>query len=134
MSTRSKDKHLEILHQSPDLSILEIPGCKLPTYKQILICFLSHQSHDSTNQQKSLWSTAASVASKALIHYRKGNIPHLTLRRMTSKILEFIKKYKSINKYNKKRRAVTVKDFQVMLDRTMPLWPQDVVNVMENSK
>ena len=45
MKTRSKDTHLFILPESPGLEFLEITGSKLPSHRQVLLCFISKKDN-----------------------------------------------------------------------------------------
>ena len=42
ISTRNSDKRSLIFDEAPGVDHLEITGCRLPTYKQVLLCYISN--------------------------------------------------------------------------------------------
>ena len=73
MATRSKDKCLELLSESFGPQHLEISGTKLPTYKQVLLCMLSHMNRlsggDKFRQKKIKRKAAIAVQEQVSFHY-----------------------------------------------------------------
>ena len=66
-----------------------------------------------------------------MAHYGKAHIPIATERTVERRITAFLKEYESLRK---KRRETKLKVFREKLPTTMPLWPDDVEEVMLASK
>ena len=133
MSIRRSDKKLSILRE-------KIRGCRLPSYKQVLFCFLSNfeklKSEDHIHNQSLKRSCANFVVDKVLHHYRKARIPTQYEHKMTEKIIDFHSTYCSLFKIKPEKRPESqkIKEFHSKLETTMPFWPRDVEKKMAESK
>ena len=80
MKTRLNDPCLEFLSVSPGPEHLVITGCRLPTYEQVLLCFLANvQKESSSKDLKNVpvkRKAASSTALEALVHYDKSKVFH----------------------------------------------------------
>ena len=56
MATRTADIHLKLLAETSGIEHLQFHGTKLPTYSQVILCFLAHleklRREDDTKQRK----------------------------------------------------------------------------------
>ena len=85
MSTRSADSKLCILLETPGHESVKICGSQLPTYKQVLFCFLINleklRNEDKTKNQKAMRYSANLVVAEVLGHYKKASVPVLHKKR-----------------------------------------------------
>jgi len=80
------------LHQSPGPEYLEIAGSRLPTFEQVLLCYIvtmrKKRAEDSTNKNELSIEVSKIAAAKVIAHYEKGElnieISRLWLRRYCS--------------------------------------------------
>lgn len=140
MSTRTSDKRLSVLPETPGQEHYEISGCKLPTYKQVLLCYLAHFERLKDSVQKSASPkrlAAKAVQEKVLYHYRNAGIDHLSDMRMYEVIEALYHEYTNIRKLPAKRQNAhepIYSKFHEKLDKTMPFWPRDILSKMESRK
>ena len=79
MSTRSSDTRLDILPETPGSQHQSITGTRLPTYNQVLLCYLAHleklRREDVTNNVKLTQLTSNIVVGQVvvLVHYKKSS-------------------------------------------------------------
>ena len=89
MATRCKDSKLDILPESPGEHHLKITGSKLPTYNQVLLCYLAKVNElrlaDSSKNTKLSYSAGTYVASEVLKHYEKAHIPTVIEKQVIKK-------------------------------------------------
>ena len=75
MQSRFSDKRSIILDVTPGEDNKEITGCRLPTYKQLLLCYIANlektRSDDETENAKLNKIVAKCVAKKVLVHLKK---------------------------------------------------------------
>ena len=140
MVTRSANKRLSVLLETPAQEHCNISGCKLPTYKQVLLCFLAHIDivKDSLRiAQAAKRSAAKIVCEKVIYHYRNAGIDYISDKRMCNKIQELYAEYTNIRKLPvarlKSPRHLLTK-FNNKLNRTMPFWPKNIISKMEARK
>ena len=140
MATRSSNSKLKLILESPGEDHLVITGRKLPTYKQVLLCFLAHSEkcrREDSSKNKRIGHTAASaVIEQITFHYNNAGIFAIPKKNLYNQILSLHQKYISLRKVNPSRRAVhhSLQVFQENLSRTMPLWPKDVMKKLIASK
>ena len=93
MSTRNADSKLCILPETPVPESVKICGLRLPTYKQVLFCFLTNletlRNEDKTKNQKAMRSSANLVVAEVLGHYKKARVPVLYEKKMVEKIKKY---------------------------------------------
>ena len=81
MSTRSADSKLCILPETPGPESVKICGAPLPTYKQVLFCFLINleklRNEDKMKNQKATRSFANLVVAEVLGNCKKARVPVL---------------------------------------------------------
>ena len=140
MATRSADKRLSVLLETPGEEHRNISGCKLPTFKQVLLCFLAHLDvvRDSLRiAQAARRSAAKIVQEKVIYHYRNAGIDYISNKRMCDKIVELHTEYTNIRKLpaaRLKSHCHLLKKFNDKLEKTMPFWPKDIILKMKARK
>ena len=79
METRKPKPKNCILPETPGLRHLEIVGCRLPSYKQVLYCYIANmeklRSKDKVSKVER--DAANAVVNESLKHYVKAMIPHI---------------------------------------------------------
>ena len=137
MAIRSAAKRLSLLQQTPEQEHRDISGCKLPTFKQILLCFLAHLDTVKDTfriAQAAKRSAARIVREKVIFHYRNARIDYISNKRMWDKILELHTEFTNIRKLpadRLKSHCHLLKKFNDKLDKTMPLWPRNIILKMK---
>ena len=141
MATRGKDKKLDILPESPGDEHLQISGAKLPSYKQILLCYLSKlkqlRNEDLSKNTKLSTTAGKHVACQIIHHYENAHIPTMLEKNMIQYIIKFHDvEYQKCFKIPISRRNnnPTIEAFKEKLDKTMPLWPRNVFAIMNDWK
>ena len=141
MATRGKDSRLDILETSPGEEHLNIKGSKLPTYNQVLLCYLSKlnqlRQEDSCKNSKLSWDAGQHVASEVLKHYEKAHIPIIQNRSVISKIIKFHDNdYSKCVKIPRDRRnnSPQIAAFRETLRKTMPFFPSNAEDIMTQNK
>ena len=129
---RSNDKHLLILKSSPGPEHLNITGSRLPTYLQVLLCFLSQmsflRSQDASNQVKQKTTVAKIVVEKVLVHYKRANIETKHVSKMVQDVQKLHNSYLTVRKSN---RQNSIQSFQSKLHNTMPFWKRNTLTTMK---
>ena len=76
------------------------------------------------------------VVGEVTVPYRKAHIITMAENKMKHKVLKQHQEYASLRKLNQERRCDNpkMKQFQDKLQNTMPFWPRDVENLVEDSK
>ena len=140
MSTRSKNPKLNLLLESPGVEHLEIQGRKLPTYNQVLLCYLAHceklRREDKSKQQRIGNAALEPVIYQITLHYAKAGISLISEKDMKYKISRIHENYVELRKLSNKSRCNNPKlcTFRENLSKTMPLWPKDEINRLLSSK
>ena len=75
---RSSDTCFKLIEISPGTEHLEITGCRLPTYEQVLLSYMSNmnkiRSENASNKQKLKGVVSNIKAQQVLRHYQKAGI------------------------------------------------------------
>ena len=78
MLTRSKNTKLNLLQETPGSQHLSIEGRKLPTYRQILLCFIAHRDklrrEDGSKRLRINTLASNAVIEQIEHHYNHANI------------------------------------------------------------
>ena len=78
MATRASDTRLSVLHDTPGTEHLQICGVRLPTYNQVLLCYLAHMDkhrrEDKSKMMKLSRLSSNCVVAKVVEHYQKAHI------------------------------------------------------------
>ena len=140
MSTRSCEKRLSILTETPGFQHLEIHGNRLPTYNQVLLCHMSHlkksRLEDTTRNVKLSRISANCVVREVLKHYQKAHVITIQKHKIAEKVEALYAEYNNLMKLNPKRRVGNpkVQLFQGKLHKTMPFLPRNIERKMEEMK
>ena len=129
---RNHDQYSDILSMSVGIEHLKISGCKLPTYEQVLLCFLAHLKNAKENSLQSrpkLLAAKAAVA-EALIHYKKARIAVKSQRNLCKDVEKLFEELQEISWHS--RRTKKKELFKIKLLKTMPFWPRNCLEKMEN--
>lgn len=140
MSTRSANSPLNLIREAPGTEHLVIAGRKLPTFKQVLLCFLAHRDkarrEDESKKRRITRKALDAVIDQISTHYKNAGIdiaPHLILHnRITALYNEFVNLRKIVRKNRKTNVRLT--KFQAKLSKTMPCWPRDIFKQLEKRK
>ena len=102
MSTRNSDSSLTILSETPGPANMNISGSRLPSFKQVLFCFMASleklKNEDKLKNEKLMRSCANLVSKEVLNHYQKALIPILHENKIAEKIIKLHSDYKSLYK------------------------------------
>ena len=137
--TRSNDTCLQILEESPGPQHLEISGNKLPNGSQVLLCYIANLEKSRREGEKNKCQKRVAsriVASQIALHYAKADIPIISDGNVCIKIEDLYNRYRSCSR-TKTSNAATERNVLALrrdLCRTMPFWPKNVLNIMENRK
>ena len=108
---RSTSAHFGVLSTSPCEEHLEIEGSKLPTYEQIILCYLAHlKKIKETNTKETnrvRWEVAKTVVEKVLIHYRKSGIVTKATNKIAQEIEKIYLEYLNVINRDKDRKNIT---------------------------
>ena len=131
--TRTDDTtNLNILGETPSILHLQIHGSRLPSNKQIILCYLAHleqfQSQAPKRFEKFKSLAITEVLSQIKPHYLKAGIVLKSDRSITYAIEKLNDLYQSA----KKKGSITAKkQFMDCLNKTMILWPKGLEQQME---
>ena len=114
ISLRSSDRYRDVLGVSANEEHLKITGSRLPSYKQVLLCFLSNYEKIKVNTNKSnssrpKWEAAKSVAKEVLIHYNKSNIKSQNEKKIAEKIENLYNELQTLSKRKNKNKTENFK-------------------------
>jgi hypothetical protein len=120
----------------------EITGCRLPTNEHVIRCYMFHQREGSAQgkaSNRTQRDTAKIVLDKIIPFYLKGNIPMLSEKSGSQKIVELVLKNAKIREIPVDRRSspgvvAKLKDVENDLQKTFPLWTRDAEQVMTNQE
>ena len=125
--TRDKDAFLRIFGVSPSLEDKKIHGCRLPTYKQVLLCYEANKrfflQKNTTN-----FSAVKCVYDEVKIHYAKAGIPLKSFMSFKYDLDKLHNGFSVIRKNKTKKQKFTV-DYS----KTMPLWPKNTEEEMKKN-
>ena len=129
---RSCDNRLNVLSVSPGEQHLEITGSKLPTYEQVLLCYMAtmrkFRAEDGTKNTKLTAIVSNAVFEKVRLLYLKANIPMKVPINCAKDIRMINDEFKSVNK---RKNAGRVEKFQTKMKTTMPFWPHGTLEYTE---
>ena len=136
--TRGANSCVIILEESPGPEHLQIKHCKLPTRKQCLLSYLAHvekfRSEGAKNEDHKS-KALSSVADQVILHFNKSNIPVIRKDKVREKIEALFERYrrcqKMKNRIKSERNSSQLQALQRDLRLTMPFWPQNVMDIME---
>jgi len=120
----------------------EITGCRLPTNKQVIRCYMFHKlegSSQGTKSNRTKRDNAKSVLEKVIPFYLKGNIPMVSAKRGCEKIIELFEKNAKLREIPVDRRSspkvlAKLNEMEIELQKTFPLWAKDAEQAMKNSE
>ena len=136
MATRNKNSKFNLLLESAGNEHLIISGRKLPTYKQVLLCFLAHSDkvrrEDSSKRKRIGFTAANAVIEQVEHHYNNAGIFILPKKNLRNQIWALHHKYVDLRKTKSKLRATNhnLVKFRENLNKTMPLWPKHIIKQM----
>ena len=124
--TRGSDSHKPYLGEAVGSDHLSINGCRLPTKKQVLLCYISN-IHKVQLDNKGKFFQAKPAAIKNVIrqislHYNKAGIPIKSERAIKYEVQKLHASY-----YRLKKNSKNVSK-KLDLDSTMILWPKNLKN------
>ena len=130
MSTRSSNKVLAVLSESPGPQHLKITGAKLPTYEQVLLCILAHKNHvEPPHRRKGITAATNAAAKEIILQYTKANIKTVSEARLCYKLKSLFRDYNNVQALPKNRTKSIIKTlFKEKLKKTYPAWPQDIID------
>ena len=140
MATRSSNSCHHILNETYGEQHLNITGTRLPTKRQVLLCYLANsdkmRNEDISNTEPVLKLAIQPVIDEISLHYRKANIQMVHERTVARKITALHNEYVTLRKIPPKKRLNNpkVNAFLKKIKLTMPLWPEDIFKIMENQK
>ena len=143
-SAKKKDPRYFLLDTVPTAQDKIISGCRLPTRKQVLLCFIAHKEdlwkNDSKKENKVMRGAANETMQLVSSFYEKANIPTLAPNKISEEILKLYEEFKALMKISPKRRSIPgktqdkIKLFKEKLTQTMKFWPKDVFSRVKNDE
>ena len=134
MDTKSKAKktfRYLLLDTVPTEADKEITTAKLPTSKQVLLCYLAHLKDYPSR-------VAANITAEKVIHiFNKARIPVLQPHKVTEEVLKAHKTLLKIGKISKVKRDLQnekMRIFKEDLSKTFKAWPRDCMQQIDNSE
>ena len=130
---RRSNNRLQVLSVSPGVEHLHITGTRLPTYGQVLLCYMAtsekKRAEDSTKNVKLNNTVEDLVLKEVSHHYSKANI----VMKLPYKCAEDIRKiHDEFRRVNKKKNPSRIESFRAKLKTTMPFWPRNIIKLMED--
>ncbi len=127
---RSADNRLKVLNQSPSSQHMEISGFRLPTYEQVLLCYMAFMKIKRAEEPSGKVTRVVSklVVEEVVDHYKKANIATKNEKKCAEAIEKLNKEYININK---KKNPQRIEEFRQKLKITMPFWPRGTLETME---
>ena len=134
MMAEPDDPRNFLLDSSPSESDKEITGCRLPTVRQVLFCFLAHHSPES---KLTVREAAKETVKQVLPLYKRGRTPHLHQVKMEEEVVSLHKEMKTLLKIGHPNRSSPgsikkIGDFKNKLETTMKFWPRNVFQLLKN--
>ena len=105
MATRQADTRLDILLETPGPQHLCINGTILPTYNQVLLCYLAHCKKLQSSTAGVYAPSLNAVIDQVTLHYSKANIKILDKPSCWPKIKNLHKDYTTLKKLPLDKRA-----------------------------
>ena len=131
---RSTDNCLKILEKSHGIEHLNITGSRLPTYEQVLMCYMSnmekYRAEDVSKNSKLTREVSKVVVDKILIHSQKAGIDTKAHHKMAEDVENIHSEYVKVNK---RKNPSRIGEFRKKLNKTMPFWTKTTINNMKSS-
>ena len=131
---RSSDTCFKLIEISPGTEHLEITGCRLPTYEQVLLSYMSNmnkiRSENASNKQKLKGVVSNIEAQQVLRHYQKAGIASKPLKVIKDDVQKVQIEYEQINK---KKNPTRISEFRQELRKTIPFWKKNTIKHMKSS-
>ena len=141
---RFKDPRYLLLGTIPTYADKDITGCRLPSRRQVLLCFIAHKEDirgkDSTNSKKVLRRAANETAAIVKTFYDKARIPMLEPNKVSQEILKYYSDFQallkiSVNKRDKPgKQHDKITEFRNNINKTMKFWPRDALSRISNDE
>lgn len=135
--SRLKDPSLFILGVDAKVQPTTLPGGKLPTFRQVLVCYISRKSKSKRlKKQKVMFKEACDLRDEEIKKlYKQANIPLRDDKTIAKEIVQLSKDLHELEKIPHKRRdsdtsQQRINDFKLKLDKTMPLWVSNALDVI----
>ena len=127
--TRESNTCLKICGESFGCQHLKILGTRLPTYKQVLFCYLANRclvrEQDESKRENVEFQACNNVIKEVILHYEKAGIQHKDKKCLKRDILKYYKMY------DKARKSKPNQLFLEMLPKTIPLWQKNCLKFMK---
>ena len=131
MASTSIDRHHFLLGTKPTDDDKVMNGARLPTSRQVLLCFMAHHSETVTVRE------AANITTDTvLLFYQRARIPTIATTKMAAAIIKLFMEMKELQKINvaerkkdknsKQQQRIVV--FKEKLEKTMKFWPRDALD------
>ena len=133
--SKSKDPRYFLLQTMPTEDDRTITGCRLPTTRQVLLCFLAY--HDSKNNKSTIRDAANAAVDAVLPFYERARVPHINSWKMAERIEKLFHSMLPLLKIPIARRTTDtsqkrITEFKENLNTTMKFWPGNALDVMTN--
>ena len=121
-----------LLGRLPSISDRTITGNRLPTYRQVLMCFLSYRSE---YRNKTGARNAANMTIREVLpFYIKAGIQTCLQQNMAAKVIQLDDKLKKLMKGLKRRDSLECEDLKNKLDLTMPFWTKNAMDCLKSEE
>lgn len=135
MSISAKHPRFFLLDTTPTIDDKVITGSRLPTARQVLLCFLAY--HDDPGCTKR--EAANSTVQKVLVFYNKARIPTIKENKLSDEVLKLFDLMQEMLKTPIVRRErdsfkQKLQKFKETLAQTMKCWPQNVMERIKNEE
>ena len=133
--SKSKDPRYFLLDTVPTDDDTVITGARLPTARQVLLCFLAHHSSEGNTRRQAANLTVQTV----LPFYERARIMTLAQHKMAEEVLKVFDEMKSLLKIDHAHRqdktnVEKFSSFKDKLNRTMKFWPRNVLEKITNEE
>lgn len=132
---RERDPRYFILETVATPDDKQITGSRLPTVKQVLLCFLAHHAEAGVTIRDAANATVETVQP----FYSRARVPTLLSHKMAEEIEKLFKEMKGLIKINRDSRdkgknKVRIDSFKDKLGTTMKFWPRDALTRISNEE
>lgn len=130
--SRYKDPRTFFLGVDPKVQSVDLPGGKLPTFRQVLICYNARKDK-CRNGDKILFEVATKLIQDQIQKlYSQAKVPLRDYKTLAKEIVAVHKEMYDLMRIPKHRRNTNtsqkrIQKFQSKLDKTMPLWTSDAL-------
>ena len=135
MNTKSPaDFRRYILGTNPTVDDLKLIGSRLPTKKQILLCFLANCQTSATKRE-----AAKKTVDEAQKLFDRARIPAIQQHKMAEEVERYNKIFEGILKISVRYRSTgkpkeRIDEFKKQLDTTFKFWPRNVMAKLSNAE